>query len=63
MGCNFYRIKPELNNLITTEKCFYLEKISSEQVDDDCCVDYYSERVYPHLVVNEDANACAQGTD
>jgi hypothetical protein len=57
MGCNFYRIKPELNNLPTTEKRFLLGKNSSEQVDDDWGVDYYSEGVYPNVVVNENAHA------
>ena len=41
---------------------FYL-KNSSKQVDDDWDVDYDSEGIYPNLVVNEDANACAQGVD
>jgi hypothetical protein len=55
--------KPELNNLPLTEKRFLLRKNSSEQVDDDWDVNYYSECIYPNLVVNEDAHACAQGVD
>jgi hypothetical protein len=30
--------QPELNNLIATENRFYLEKISNEQIDDDCSI-------------------------
>jgi len=41
---------------------FYL-KNSSKQVDDNWDVDYDSEGIYPNLVVNEDAHACAQGVD
>ena len=51
--------KPELNNLPLTEKRFLLRKNSSKQVDDDWGVNYYSESIYPNLVVNEDAHACA----
>ncbi len=64
LGCNIStEFKPELNNLPLTEKRFLLRKNSSKQVDDDWDVDYYSESIYPNLVVNEDAHACAQGVD
>jgi hypothetical protein len=45
-------VKPKLFILPLIERRVLLRKNPSEQVDDDCCVDYYSEGVYPDLVVD-----------
>jgi hypothetical protein len=55
--------KPKLNNLPLTEKRFLLRKNSSKHVDYNWDVDYDSDGIYPNLVVNEDAHACAQCID
>ena len=63
-GCNNnHRIQTRIKQLTLYNKTILLRKNSSKQVDDDWRFDYYSKSIYPNLVVNEDAHACAQGVD